>query len=420
MLTSHSERRTESRTDPPARPADPTWAARFRELLDRFAVPIIAVAVGALGISVRSFVTGQPAWPDHEVYRRTVRAWLTGQEFMPGGSPINNEHELPWVYPPFAVLALAPFAVLPLELDITVLFALDVVALATTLYLVVRRTRTSLSRSGALAVALVATRLALFLEPVAGCFHQGQINILLMGMVAVDCLVVRPRWPRGLLIGIAAAIKLMPAAFLIVLLARRDYRAAVTTGVTALAATALGFVVDFGASMQYWFLQGPAASASGSPLRSNQSILAVLARFEIPDAVQLFTWLTLSAAVTALAWVVVRRADLAVAVTASGVLALLVSPTSWSNHWVWLAPALLLMIGCAVRAGSLVWSGAAVATAIVTITAPFGVLSRDRAEMLSLTWAGHLRGASYVLLGVALIVLAAGMLLRVSRARRVR
>ena len=68
------------------------------------------------------------------------------------------------------------------------------------------------------------------LEPVLQTFEFGQINLLLMALVAVDCLVDRPRWPRGMLIGIAAAIKLTPAVFLLYFLLRRDYRAALVDG----------------------------------------------------------------------------------------------------------------------------------------------------------------------------------------------
>lgn len=49
------------------------------------------------------------------------------------------------------------------------------------------------------------------------------------GLVAADCLTCQPRWPRGLLVGIAAAIKLTPAAFVLFFLLRRDYRAALDT-----------------------------------------------------------------------------------------------------------------------------------------------------------------------------------------------
>ena len=67
---------------------------------------------------------------------------------------------------------------------------------------------------------------ALLLEPVRSTLAYGQVNIVLMALVALDCLAVAPRWPRGALTGVAAAMKLTPAAFVLFFLLRRDYRAA--------------------------------------------------------------------------------------------------------------------------------------------------------------------------------------------------
>ena len=63
--------------------------------------------------------------------------------------------------------------------------------------------------------------------------------------------------------GLAAAIKLTPAAFVLFFLLRRDMRAAVVTIVTAAVATGIGFAVDAASSARYWF-GGPASGVSGS------------------------------------------------------------------------------------------------------------------------------------------------------------
>ena len=47
-----------------------------------------------------------------------------------------------------------------------------------------------------------------------------------MALVSLDCLAQSPRWPRGALTGLAAAVKLTPAAFVLFFLMRRDWRAA--------------------------------------------------------------------------------------------------------------------------------------------------------------------------------------------------
>jgi alpha-1,2-mannosyltransferase len=75
------------------------------------------------------------------------------------------------------------------------------------------------------------------IEPVRTTLALGQINIVLMALVAFDLLLpstwftVAGRtvgWPRGVLTGIAAAIKLTPLVFLLYFLARRDLRGAVS------------------------------------------------------------------------------------------------------------------------------------------------------------------------------------------------
>ncbi|OLT20730.1 hypothetical protein BJF78_09190 [Pseudonocardia sp. CNS-139] len=199
---------------------------------------------------------------DLEVYRFGVQAWLSGGD-MYGPLPETSGHiALPFIYPPFAALLMVPLAVVPWGVAWVGLLLLSAAALGGTLYLVARRAWPSGGRAGALSVASLALPLALFvwpgraidfdvpadgpsigLEPVLQTIEFGQINLLLMALVAADCLVARPRWPRGLLVGIAAAVKLTPAAFVLYFLLRRDYRAAAVAAVTGVAATLVGFAV---------------------------------------------------------------------------------------------------------------------------------------------------------------------------------
>src|SRR5947199_222106 len=79
-------------------------------------------------------------------------------------------------------------------------------------------------------------------HPVTNTISWGQINVLLMMLVALDVLWPNPRWPRGALIGIAAAIKLTPAGFVLIFLLRKDFRAAVTSLVSFLVMSAIAFL----------------------------------------------------------------------------------------------------------------------------------------------------------------------------------
>jgi alpha-1,2-mannosyltransferase len=244
---------------------------------------------------------------------------------------------------------------------------------------------------------------ALLLEPVLETFKFGQVNLVLMALVAVDCLAERTRWPRGLLVGVAAAIKLTPAAFVLFFLLRREQRAAVVTVVTAAVATGLGFVVDAGSSARYWF-SGPAAGVSGSVFYTNQTIQAVLARAEVPALAARAVWLVAAAGLLALIVPVVRRAEPALALVTVAGFALLVSPTSWSHHWVWIAPALLVVVAEAIRRRSRGWAAAAALLALTFYVAPFRWLPHEHDAELGWTSAQQVVGATYVIVGIAALV----------------
>ncbi|WP_344686145.1 glycosyltransferase family 87 protein [Saccharopolyspora taberi] len=374
------------------------------ELVARRLWPIIGLSALALAAALAVLVSTYSFWGDFEVYRWGVRTWLAGGDFVNARSPVRNPDPLPWVYPPFALLPLAPFALVPSTVGLSALNVLNVLALGATLYLVVRRVWPSAGPRVAFVMAAAGVPPSMLLEPVHACFGQGQINIVLMGAVALDCLARDPRWPRGLLVGIAVAIKLTPAAFLLFFLLRKDFRAAVTATATAAACTAIGFAVDFGASVDYWFRRGPAADVAGHALNSNQSVLGALTRFDLPPIVRNAVFALLCLALLALVVRIVRHADAATSFTAVGLLAVLISPTSWSNHWVWVVPGLFLLF--AARRYAL---GAV--TALIAVTAPWHFLpSVGGAE---LTWAPwqHVVGNSYVLTAVAALVL-------LTRARR--
>ncbi|WP_157405157.1 glycosyltransferase family 87 protein [Actinopolyspora halophila] len=378
--------------------------AELYRFLEKYAPLVAAVAAGTLLWTLLSGVMSQENWPDHEVYRRAVHTWLSGGNVLTSHSPVSNDGPLPWVYPPFALLPLTPPAVLPLKLDIALLYLVNVVALVGTLYLVLRRVVPRLGARTVLAIAVVAAQSSLLIDPVANSFWQGQINIVLMGLVAFDCLVSAPRWPRGMLIGAAAAVKLVPAAFVLLFLVRRDFRAVLSVVVTFVVATLVGFVVDFGASVDYWFGQGPAAAAFGSPLRGNQSMLAVLSRTDLAPTARFVGWIALCLLLAAVTAYCAHRGSTPLAVTAIGVFSLLVSPTAWSNHWVWIAPAILLMILHGVLNRGFPWLFAAVASIAVTRAAPYTDLPAGRGSMVELGPLDQLSAASYVLLGVGLVL----------------
>jgi alpha-1,2-mannosyltransferase len=363
-------------------------------------LPVLAGSILALAMSLGGH------YLDLEVYRLGVRAWLSGGDLY-GALPATSAGiALPFIYPPFAAMMMVPLTVTGWGFASAAVFLGSLVSLGITLYVVLRRLWPTGGNVGALAATSALVPVCLLLEPVAQTFGFGQINLVLMAMVALDCLMVRTRWPRGMLIGLAAAIKLTPAAFVLYFLLRRDYRSAVTAAITGAVATGIGALVAPVSSERYWGggLSGP-SGVSGSPFFTNQTFQAVFARAGIVGAEKTIGWAVLSVALLVLAAPVIRRAPQPLALVVTAGFALLVSPTSWSHHWVWIAPALLVAGVSAWRARSSLWAVVTGVLAVTFVVAPFQHLPHDDGRELTWSVLQQVIGASYVIVTVAVYVL---------------
>ncbi|QFG22932.1 glycosyltransferase 87 family protein [Actinomadura sp. WMMB 499] len=345
---------------------------------------------------------------DVDLYRVAVKEWLAGGDVYGQLPPTRAGWAIPYIYPPFALVVLYPLGVLPWSVAVTGWFALSVLAVAATLYAVARRTWPSGGARGALVVTALALPVATVLvNPVRETLGIGQINVLLMGLVAVDCLIERPRWPRGMLVGIALAVKVAPAAFLLFFLLRRDVRALVVSGVTALAATAVGFAAMPETAWNY-FSGGlaPVRAISGVPMAANQNLRAVLARFDVPGAQAWWLLLVLLvvAATAAGMWWALRDRDPALALMINALGALLAAPIAWTHHWVWVAPALVVLAGRALRYRSWGWAAAAAATFAVFSYGWYERLPMLENRELDWSLAQHVPGDAYAGAGVLLLL----------------
>jgi alpha-1,2-mannosyltransferase len=366
----------------------------------RLSVPLLVAAVTTLLVLLGGHFL------DLEVYRLGVRTWLSGGDIY-GVLPVTSAGiVLPFIYPPFAALLMVPLTVTGWAFAWVTMFVASLASLAVTEYVVVRRLWPAGGHRGALAATSAVLPLSLALEPVLETFKFGQVNLILMAMVALDCLMVRTRWPRGALVGLAAAIKLTPAAFVLYFVLRRDYRAALTSVVAGAAATGVAALVAPRASQRYWFGGlGGASGVSGSPFFTNQTFQAVLARAGIGGIELKLIWLVLSAVLLLLAVPAIRRAARPLALVTTAGVALLVSPTSWSHHWVWIAPTLLVAAVSACRARSRLWTVVTCVLTVIFVVAPHRYLPHaDGRELTWSTWQ-QVIGSSYVIVTSAVYVL---------------
>jgi alpha-1,2-mannosyltransferase len=289
-----------------------------------------------------SFRRGMSAYVyrvDLDVYRLGATVWRHGGKLYGQLPVLRFGRHLPFTYPPIAAVALIPFALVPFGLASAAMTMLTIAALA--FVLVVTLHSLDVRPDTHLVCALLP--LALILEPVRSTLNYGQINVVLMALVVLDCLVDTPRWPRGVLVGIAAAIKLTPAAFVLFFLLRGDRRAALTAAAAFLVATGAGFLLAWHDSVRFWTTTVfDTRRIGGITYAANQSITALLDRLGIEPAA---LGLLLGAALLGMAALGMRRAfaarrpTWALGLNAFG--ALPAAPVSWSHHWVWTAPLLL-------------------------------------------------------------------------------
>jgi alpha-1,2-mannosyltransferase len=403
-------------------PAPSPASVRLRRLRDRLAPPAARAALVAVNLAAVAFfllsysrhgVGFGPYRIDLDVYRIGGQVWLRHGDLYGPLPATSNGARLPFSYPPIAAVLLAPLALVPFAVAATML---TLASIATTA-LVLRVFLRSAAARGAGSWRTVGwlLPLALFLEPVRNTLDYGQVNILLMALVAADCLLPEVRWPRGALVGLAAAVKLTPAAFVLFFLCRGDRRAALTAVASFAAVSGAGFVLARHDSVRYWTSVVFQTGRPGSPAyAANQSIEAVLARAGVDTHTPagMAAWLALSAVVLVLAWHGMRRAFAgsarARALTLNAFAALLISPVSWSHHWVWAVPALL-----ALAVGSLggrhrrhrARLAAAVAGLAVFAAAPqWWFPSGGDREIHWAAWQ-QVVGSSYVILAVAVLVI---------------
>jgi alpha-1,2-mannosyltransferase len=349
---------------------------------------------------------------DLDVYRIGGRAWLRGADLYGRLPPTAAGAHLRFTYPPAAAVLLSPFALVPMAVAGTALTLGTIALLAVVLRLFLGRLAGPAAGSTWALGWLLPP--ALFLEPVRDTLGFGQVNVLLMALVSLDCLAPSPRWPRGSLTGLAAAVKLTPAAFVLFFLARRDWRAAGAAAASFLAVTAGGFAAAGPDSVRYWTSAVFQPGRAGSPQSaSNQSILAILARTGLgpQTAAGLAIWLAVSAAAVAVACRGMRRAiaaaDDCLALTLNAFAALLISPVSWSHHWVWCVPALLTLAALGVSHQSALPLAAAGSGLALFATAPQFWFPHGR--NVELSWTGWPQAvcSSYVCFAAVVLLLAA-------------
>ncbi len=344
-----------------------------------------------------------PLWDVH-VY------WWGGQQAARGGALYAPGARYSFTYPPFAAALFslaghAPEGELAAVLTVASIGALAALC-AQSLGLAGVRRRPE--------TVFAVTALALLTWPVAYTLRLGEVNLIVAALVGADLLRRHDgHRGQGIATGLAAGIKLTPLIFVVYLLITGRVRAAATAAAAFAATIAVGTVLLPSPSRVFW-LDGVFYNQNriGDPANpSDQSLSGAMARLGgslDPGG----RWWVVAALLTGLAGITVaawahRRGRRLAGVTGCALTGLLVSPFSWTHHWVWAGP---LLVALAAKA----WQrrSACYALAAMTAAAVF-------ARRTPLFWPGHppgfvrlLEGDRYVLFGLAVLAGLAIVLVR--------
>jgi alpha-1,2-mannosyltransferase len=261
-----------------------------------------------------------------------------------------------------------------------------------------------LNRPALVASLLVLTAAMFWVRPVNDTIDWGQINLFLLLLVLLDGMGVT-RVPRGVLVGVAAAIKLVPSIFIAYFAVTRQWKAVVTASASLAACIVVTQLVAPDSSWQYWTRTLFESNRIGnSRFYSNQSLLGMVQRV-VPGAAVPWVWGTLGLVIVVVGFRRVRRAydagDVLAALTITGLLGCLCSPISWFHHFVWMLPALGVLVDDGRDRRRVV--GAAVLALLVTTSLPYvGIHLIDAGGIVG--GAGWVLENSLGLLTVALVV----------------
>jgi alpha-1,2-mannosyltransferase len=385
------------------------------------------VALAALGYAGWRLVGHTPYRIDIDVYRMGGQAWLDDHPLYANGAQFHTPIglNLPFTYPPLAAIVFCPFAWLGLPVaSVTITLITLALLLVSTMIVLTRLDAWSTARvvPGPAwlrrwwLTALIVAGAAIWLEPIKANFAFGQINVVLMTLVIADCLPRRTPWPRGLLLGLGMALKLTPAVFLLYFLLRRDNRAALISIASFLAATAGGFALAWRDSWQYWTdTLGHTDRIGAASLNTNQNIAGALARLGLGDHERFLPWVATCLLVLGLTvWAtrrVLRAGEPTLAVICIALFGLVVSPVSWSHHWVWMLPTVLVTAVLAWRRRNFALAAVSAAGVAVMVWTPIDLMPKHH-EVGIAGWRQFV-GVSYLWWALATIV-AAGATVAVS------
>ena len=304
----------------------------------------------AAGVVLSAVVCGMVLWRagtefllDLEVFQDAGRAFVAGADLYSEDFPTRSGFR--FIYPPVAALLFAPLAPLSATVAQVAWTAATIVAVWAILAMVAGRAR--VPRPALVALAL--TGLVLLMEPLRSNLSFGQINVFLFLLVTADVLGFTPRRFRGVLLGLAAGIKITPAAFALLFLVRRDWAALTRSVATVIVTAVIGYLVRPAESVHFWTTEFFVTDRAGHMhFVPNQALSGLLARSGVPEhsasPVTTVFFLLTAAAATWGAWQLTRRGRELEAFLLVALGVFIASPVAVTHHWSGIIIALPLLL----------------------------------------------------------------------------
>lgn len=397
---------------------------------------------------------------DVYVYWYALNNWFNGNSLYDWYA-LPDYKMYPFTYPPFGAWSLSPLT----WFDYETAARLMIMAIALQTAVIVALIGRSLGWSWGSAFAIAPWAAILVqqcLEPFTQSVGFAQVNTAMMALVMIDVAAPDSWKGRGVASGLAAAIKLTPAIAVLIFLLRRQWRSAITMVATSLAVTLLSWVISPGESTRFFFdAMWDPQRAGDAYYAGNQNLKGFVAR-ALPENAWSITWaIAVVLALVAAVWLCLRIQAAATSVVtsrsasddvASGLLntaapaapagdatetaasdavaapsavatapapvlpenlatlltaavimtlGLLVSPITWSHHWVWGLATVVVLIVVALRLKSLALMGTALVQGVLLIMAPHWWFPYGQVNELHWNVAEQLVGSSYTLAAIA-------------------
>jgi alpha-1,2-mannosyltransferase len=346
----------------------------------------VVVALACIGIlAAITTIAQRYGFSNLAVDREAVRHWLAGGGLYAYRSPGSH---LGTALAPAAAILVIPAAVLPLTVAGWLTALAGVAALSLSLIALVGPVARRYGRKPWPAV-LAAGALALTVEPVRATLGLGALDLLVFGLVTADIVALRRGawarsraawWPgrpasspprsrtvgdllhrgwatgawAGLGTGLAAALAVTPAFFIVYLVLTRQWRAALTATATCFT-TALAALLIAPPETAAWFSEVLRRIDRTGPVNAtgNQSLAGVLARLYDSATTPVLLWLSFALLLAAVGLIRARSAhadgDEIAAFTLVGLTAAIIGPMTDTHELIWVLPATLILIDAAAR-----------------------------------------------------------------------